>query len=177
VVENSEKDCLNDGDANVGSGADANNKNRPKVAQVALLGETYTLEELLPNRREFGFLVLLLAGIYLFTGFFLRPEAYPSIVGHLIIWALYALLTHLFWLALRRSKRCDFHSLETQPPQWLWVVGVLTYTVVAMLAESLFLPVDELIVLIGWYGSALLGLIAILHFAWLLIAKKVTLRG
>jgi len=37
--------------------------------------------------------------------------------------------------------------------------------------------VDELIVLIGWYGSALLGLIAILHFAWLLIAKKVTLRS
>jgi len=140
-------------------------------------GETYTLEDLLPNRSEFGFLVLLLAGLYLLTGFFLRPEAYPSIVGHLIIWVLYALLTFLFWLALRRSKRCDFHSLETQPPQWLWVVGVLTFTVFAMLAESLFLPVDELIVLIGWYGSALLGLIAILHFAWLLIAKKVTLRG
>jgi hypothetical protein len=139
-------------------------------------GETYTLEELLPNRREFGFLVFLLAGIYLLTGLFLRPEAYPSIVGHLTIWALYALLAFLFWLALRRSKLCDFHGLEKQPPQWLWFVGVLTFTVFAMLAESPFLPVDGLIGLIGWYGSALLGLVAILYFAWLLIAKKVTLR-
>lgn len=139
-------------------------------------GETYTLEELLPNRKEFRFLVLLLAGLYIFTGFFLRPEAYPSIVGHLTIWVLYALLALLFWLALRRSKRSDLRSLEKQPPQWLWGVGMLTFTFFAVLAESLFLPLDGLIGLIGWYGAALLGLTAILRFVWLLIAKKVSLR-
>ncbi len=135
-------------------------------------GESYTLEELLPDHGEFRFLLLLLAGLYGFTGLFLRPEAYPSIAGHLSIWFLYALLAFLFWLALQRSKFSNSQHPERQPPQWLWGVGILTFTVFAMLAESLFLPLDGLIGMIGWYGTALLGAMAILCFIWQAIAKK-----
>ncbi len=48
-------------------------------------GCQYTLEDLLPNQREFAVLVILLLGIYLFTGLTLHPEVFPPLLGHLVI--------------------------------------------------------------------------------------------
>jgi hypothetical protein len=135
-------------------------------------GRSYTLESLLPDRRELRFLIFLLAALYVFTGLFLRPEAYPSAVGHLVIWILYVFLALLFGLALRRSRFSTVQSLEGSPPQWLWIVGVLTFIIFAMLAESIFLPLSWLFMLTGWFGSALLGLMFFLRFTWLLFKKK-----
>jgi hypothetical protein len=45
----------------------------------------YTIEDLLPHKREFTVLVTLLLGIYLFTGLTLRSKAFPPLLGHFTI--------------------------------------------------------------------------------------------
>jgi hypothetical protein len=133
---------------------------------------SYTLEQLLPNTQELRLLILVLVGIYGFTGFFLRPEAYPNITGHWTILTLYALLAFLFGLSLRRSNPGNLQVPDKHPPQWFWAIGVLIFTTFAMLAESVFIPLAGLIELLGWYGAALLGLIGLLRFTWILVAKR-----
>jgi hypothetical protein len=135
-------------------------------------GKGYTLEGLLPNRGEFRFLVFLLTALYLFTGLFLRPEAYPPLTGHLAIWALYAAMILLLTLALRRSKSTPVELTKGRLPQWLWFPGVLTFTLFAVLAKSLLLPLNQLFEVIGWFAFAFLGVIVSLRLAWGLLKGK-----
>jgi len=135
-------------------------------------GKGYTLEGLLPNRGEFRFLVFLLVALYLFTGLFLRPEAYPPLTGHLTIWVLYAAMIPLLTLALRRSKSIPAELTKGRLPQWLWLAGVLTFTLFAVLAESLLAPLNMLFGLIGWFTFAFLGVVVSLRLAWGLVKKK-----
>jgi hypothetical protein len=135
-------------------------------------GRGYTLEELLPNRREFRFLAFLLAALYLFTGIFLRPESFTPLIGHLAIWVLYAAMILLLTLALRRSKSAESQLTEGRLPQWLWLAGVLTFTLFAVLAERLLAPLNMLFGLIGWFAFALLGVVVSLRLAWGVVKGK-----
>jgi hypothetical protein len=134
-------------------------------------GKGYTLEGLLPDRGEFRFLVFLLAALYLLSGFFLRPEAYPSALGHFTILTLYAAMTLLLVLALRRSKSSAAQMTEGNLPQWFWIAGVLTFTLFAVLAKSLLLPLNQLFGVIGWFAFAILGVTVFLWLAWGLLKR------
>ncbi|MFX0132228.1 MAG: hypothetical protein ACFFDN_01150 [Candidatus Hodarchaeota archaeon] len=67
-------------------------------------GRNFTIYDLLPNKIGFYILFCLLITYYIFTGIFLRPEAYPDIIGHISIWIIYSLIFILFYFNLKKSK-------------------------------------------------------------------------
>ncbi len=117
----------------------------------------YSLSELLPNGKEFRFLALWLAALYIFLGFNMFPERLPGIVGQSIILAFYLLVIWLFRLALKKSYT---HPIKTEkekvPARKYWLFIGLVFIAVLVSARALlnaFLPV---IVLLGWgIGSSL----------------------
>ena len=131
--------------------------------------QSYTIEDLLPTRRELAFVVALLAGLYLFTGILLRPEAYPHLLGHLTIWILYGLCALFLSLALKASRLHNDEMTAIPPPpfgaRFLWLGGILLYALTAVIAETLLLPLAGPIGLAGWFGAALLGVFCL---AWML---------
>lgn len=129
--------------------------------------QTYSLEALLPNRRQFRVLLLLLLGLYLLEGFALRPEALPGLLPQAVIWVLYA----FFFYGLRRSLR---HSPPTEPSApinpapltipWRFVVlWALIYTVTAALTAALFLPVSGGLMLLAWAAGIFLGVYTLVY--------------
>ena len=96
--------------------------------------ETNNLFDLLPERKEWRVLALLLIADYIVLGFVLRREALPELSGHIIIWALSLLLIGLFWLAKRRAEGgAPGQKHRTGAPvsvpfvfsrwSWLWFTG------------------------------------------------------
>jgi len=141
-------------------------------------GCQYTLEDLLPNQREFAVLVILLLGIYLFTGLTLHPEAFPPLLGHLVIWMLYGVCVALLLLALRISRRsaAPDSPLLIQIPQRFWLGGIVIFALTAALLESvsLFFPLEGFIGLTGWCGATLLGLLGFVLIARRLLRAQQT---
>ena len=129
--------------------------------------KSYTMEDLLPTRRELVFLLISIAGLYLFTGIFLRPQAYPPLVGHFTIWVLYGLCALFLTLALKASRipYVEAIAIPAAPlrVRFLWLGGIFLYALTAIIAETLLLPLAGLIGLAGWFGAALLGLFCL---AW-----------
>ncbi|MHA1299982.1 MAG: hypothetical protein ACTSO9_11230 [Candidatus Helarchaeota archaeon] len=67
-------------------------------------GRDYTIYELVPNQKEFYVLFSLLIIYYIITGIYLRPEAFPDIWGHFLIWLIYTTIFILLYFNLKRSK-------------------------------------------------------------------------
>lgn len=143
-------------------------------------GHNYTLADLLPNRREGIVLGCLLFGIYLFTGFTLRPEAFPPFLGHFVIWILYGCCIFCLILALRVSRQnppeADSLVRSVSARFWLWGIAAFTLTAAAAEALFLFLPLEGLTGFIGWYGVALLGLLSLIWVLRLLLGERRTLK-
>ena len=68
-------------------------------------GTEYTLSQLLPSKKEFIVLSVLLLVLYTVTGLYLRPEAIPDLMPQLIVWLAYAFLFGLLYLNLKRSRK------------------------------------------------------------------------
>jgi hypothetical protein len=136
----------------------------------------YTIEDLLPNKREFTVLMILLLGIYLLTGLTLRPEAFPPLSGHLTIWILYGFCIFLLILALQTSRQSTIpeNALPIRTPQRFWIWGILVFTLTSALIEaiSLFIPLDSIVGGIGWYVITLLGLLCFVRIAWSLLRDR-----
>ena len=72
----------------------------------------------------------------------------------------------MFIQALRISRQSETHpkdeavSQGISPHFWFWALAIFTIT--AMFAESVLLPIEGLIGAIGWYGVSLLGLISMI---------------
>jgi hypothetical protein len=83
----------------------------------------------------------------------------------------------LLTLALRRSNSAEPQLTEGRLPQWLWLAGVLTFTLFAVLAESLLAPLNMLFGLIGWFAFAFLGVVVSLRLAWGVMKGKSLTNG
>ncbi|MBI9048747.1 MAG: hypothetical protein JEZ00_04995 [Anaerolineaceae bacterium] len=132
-----------------------------------------TIEDLLPNRRELFFLLTLLIGFYIWTGFYLRPEAYPPLMGHVIIWILYTLCILFLIIALKASRSQINDTIIVSsiplPSRFLWLKYLLVYVLTLIIAITILKPLSGLIGLIGWFGVGILGLISLI---WMLRSMK-----
>ena len=67
-------------------------------------GNRYTMRELLPGRRAFIVLGVLLALDYIILGFLLRPEEIPDLASQASIWVLYVFFDYLLFRGLEKSR-------------------------------------------------------------------------
>jgi hypothetical protein len=137
---------------------------------------TYTFADLLPNKCEFIFLTALLLGIYLITGFTLRPEALPSLLGHLVIWTFYALSLIFLITALRYSRKVTMEKgefpLAKESRFWFW--GLLLFFIAAFVLEGVshLFSLEGVIGFICWYGVAVLGVFMLIWALRTLFKEK-----
>lgn len=120
----------------------------------------YTLPELLPDKKEFCFLAIWLAILYLFLGFGIYPERLPGIVGQGIIWAFYILVITLLIRALRVSSQenhLEKHHPITSKKYWLIIWVVFVFMLVT--AKAFLGSVANFIVLGSWFIGSLISVI------------------
>jgi hypothetical protein len=113
----------------------------------------YSLPELLPNGKEMKVIGILLAAMYLFMAAFNRPEAFPSLVGHVSILCLYAVFIYLFVRALKAQP-----AFESFAPGkfsfkrfWLFALALAAFSVL----PSTIPAVRGSGVAIGWVALCL----------------------
>ena len=119
------------------------------VWRTATGGRRYSLEQLLPTRREVLMLLVPLATLSVFLTVIARPEALPGAGPQLIVILIYIIVGGLLWLALRQSR--EAYLKPVPPPQWGW----RGWAGLALLAVGL-----------AWVGKATLG--KLLHIELLL---------
>ncbi len=130
-------------------------------------GKLYQLVDLLPNRKEWIVLALLLLADYISLSIVLRREAFPNLIGHLSIWGLYLFFGGLLWL----SRRIDQKSGSTQAAEavsqntpaliftrlnWIWFS--LGFIVLSAIASVLLGWAKDSISLVVWIFAIPLGL-------------------
>lgn len=116
---------------------------------------TYSFPELLPDRRELAGLGLLLAGLYVGLGAFLRPEVLPGFGAQATVWILYLGFGGLLVLRLRRDRMLGESPSPpgvSVPGRAMMAAGV-AFLVLAGLASVVLSPV-ALLVFVGMYGSS-----------------------
>ena len=121
--------------------------------------QTYTMAKLLPNRRQFKWLLIPAGIMYLVMGILIRPDWYPGLIGHLMIWILYAITIYLF---LQSQKKPALELEENElaswaPKRWLLLAGIfpLAATAGEILLGGLFAP----LALAFWFGGIIFGVV------------------
>lgn len=160
-VNTSVEDCLLSGVLSSGA-----------VALVMFLwtktkGKEYTMKELLPNKKEFSILLVLLLAYYAITAPLLRTEQLPDLGPQMIIWAIYAFLFVLLYLSLERSKAIELPKLKPPELNWKLVIGwILLFAASTTLSKLILGEVAIVLVIISW----IIGISA--GFASLILAFK-----
>ncbi len=123
--------------------------------------KTYTMEDLLPNQKQFKWLLVPTGIMYLAMSILIRPESLPGLGGHLIIWILYGIS---FYLLSRSRQTVDIDqepavfSLTTwENKRWLLLAAIFPLTATA--GELLLAPIADPLALIFWFGGIIFGLI------------------
>lgn len=125
----------------------------------ATRNQNYSLPELLPNKKEFTFLAIWLAGLYLFLGFSMFPERIPGLTGQVIIAIFYIVLLWLFRNALRLSRKKEANkSKEPVIPTKYWLLIWLVFTITLVAARALLQPLIGILVLLTWTLGSLISL-------------------
>jgi hypothetical protein len=116
------------------------------------------MADLLPNKKQFKRLLIPVGIMYLAMGILLRPDWYPGLLGHIMIWLLYGVSFYL----LNKSQQGtvltpDDTEIETwQLKQWILLAGIFPLAAVA--GEILTSPFSDLMALIFWFGGIAFGL-------------------
>lgn len=137
------------------------------IFRRTLRNHNYTITDLLPNKNQLRLLIGSLGLMYLVLGVGLRPDMFPPFSGHFVIWILYGFCTWMFILALRASKSqtSDTHlqdeavSKSVRPT--LWLGAMVTFTLVAVLAEVFLVAIEGIIGAIGWFGISVPGILSL----------------
>ena len=123
------------------------------IWKKATRDHSYSMEDLLPNQGQFKWLLVPAGIMYLALGILLRPDAYPGILGHLVIWILYGAAIYLLSRSLHTPAPV---SREVQLARWdekklLLLAGIFPAAAVAgeVLLQGIFTPVA----LISWFGG------------------------
>ncbi|MCL5270472.1 MAG: hypothetical protein M1457_07975 [bacterium] len=126
-------------------------------------GHRYILAELLPGRRGFVVLTMLLALFYLVTGLTLRPEIVPSLGPQVSIWILYLVYGWLLVIHMRRSRRFPAEdaaapaSGDLPPSPWPLVGLVVVTFITAAVVTRVILPGSMIFLQAGWLIGILSG--------------------
>ncbi len=142
---------------------------------------SFSLVDLLPNRREWIVLALLLLADYISLGVVLRQDAFPGLAGHLIVLGMYILFGGLLWL----SRRIDQRSVGSQaanpvpanPPTPLftrqnWVWFSLGFVVLSAVASVTLGWAKDGISVMVWIIGIFLGLFALSRTLWRMIKNR-----
>ncbi len=124
--------------------------------------QTYTFSELLPNRKQFHRLLIPTGLMYLGMGILLRPEAFPGLLGHLVIWILYGLSFSLLFRTLStpipvNPSNTNSGLIGVSTRRWLILAALFPLS--AVLGELLLAPIAEPMALFFWFGGIAFGLL------------------
>jgi len=128
-------------------------------------GQTYTIRDLLPDRREFTVLLALLLALYLLAGFFLRPKALPGLFPQMVIWLLYAVFCTLLYLNLRKPRPVGKSDVDDFSPLFSGKFAgflVLVFVAASVAVHVLLSPLSDMILLIAWVVGATIGVLSLI---------------
>ncbi len=120
--------------------------------------KTYGMDELLPNRKQFKWLLVPTAIMYLAMAILIRPDWYPGFVGHLMIWILYGVSFYL----LSKSQKAPEVILEEIElntwgnKKWLLLAGI--FPLAATAGEIILEIFAPFLALVFWFGGITFGL-------------------
>lgn len=124
-------------------------------------GTEYTLRQLLPSKKEFIVLSVLLITLYIVTGLYLRPEAIPDLMPQLIVWVVYAFLFGLLYLNLKRSRKIKtaVYSNVEIPISFLWKPFII-FSLIFFATSAIFVAagIGMFVMLAMWLFGILVGL-------------------
>ena len=124
-------------------------------------GRRYNMRTLLPNRKEFVVLTILLLAQYVFLGIILRPEALPGLFPQSIIWLIYAGLIVLLIVHLRKSLKRPCAGVISLPLKFSWKTLIslsLLFTGSSAVAKLLLKSFGNVIILSMWLMGGLIGI-------------------
>jgi len=136
--------------------------------------QSYNMEDLLPNQKQFKWLLIPTGIMYLVMGILVRPDWYPGFIGHLMIWILYGVSFYL----LSRSRNIPEpvpEPGETNLEIWenkRWLLLAAVFPLAATGGELLFGPIANSLALIFWFGGILFGVIMFLTALKLTFPKQ-----
>lgn len=100
------------------------------------VGTKYSMEQLLPDGKEFWILFSVLFAMFLVFGFIWAPERMPGPIGHLIILGLYGLFFVFLTLNINASKKIEMDERTKVK----WKIGIMVpvilfviYTIIALI--------------------------------------------
>lgn len=121
--------------------------------------QSHTMKELLPDRDQFSRLLIPAGLMYLAMGILVRPDWYPGLIGHLMIWILYGISIYLLWRSLQGSapQPAQENPAEWPARRWLLLAGI--FPLAAAGGGILFQSILEPLVLVFWFGGIVFGLV------------------
>ncbi len=133
--------------------------------------KVYSLDELLPNRKQFKWLLVPAGLMYLAMGVLIRPDWYPGLLGHLMIWLLYGITIYLFSRSQKQAPpAADNSELSSwEPRRWLVLAGI--FPLAATAGELLLTGFFEVLALAFWFGGIGFGLAAFIKAVKLTFPK------
>jgi hypothetical protein len=134
--------------------------------------KTYHMEELLPNKKQFKWLLVPTGLMYLVMGVLIRPDWYPDLIGHLMIWILYGIS---FYLLFRSQKNPEMAAESNkidiwEDKKWLLLAGI--FPLAATASELLFGWVGDVLAITFWFGGITFGVVMFIKAVRLTFAKR-----
>lgn len=126
-------------------------------------GSKYTIYQLLPGKREFQVIFVLLIVLYVLTGLAIRPEALPGISSQMNIWLIYGILFLLLYLNLKKSHAQRF-EIDDRPVNISYKTCLL-FSIIFTAGSASFKLIGGgmLFVLVtSWFGGSVLGILILL---------------
>jgi hypothetical protein len=110
--------------------------------------------------------------MYLVMGILIRPDWYPGLIGHLMIWILYGIS---FYLLFRSQKTPDMVFEENDQDtwgerKWLYLAGI--FPLAATASELLLGWVGGALAIIFWFGGIIFGLVMFIKAVRLTFPKE-----
>jgi hypothetical protein len=127
---------------------------------------------LLPNRKQFKWLLIPTGLMYLVMAILIRPEANPDLIGHLMIWLFYGLTIYLFSKS-QKSPAIPGNDIEMEkwePKRWLLLAG--TFPLAATAGEILLTGFFEIMALVFWFGGILFGVVVFIKAVRLVFPRR-----
>ena len=133
---------------------------------------TYSMAELLPNREQFKWLLIPVGIMYLAMGILIRPDWYPGLIGHLMIWILYGATIYLFSQSQKKpAPELEVRELENwEPKHWLLLAGI--FPVAATAGEIILGGAFEVLALAFWFGGIIFSITMFVKALRLTFPKK-----
>jgi len=122
---------------------------------------TYPMKELLPDPKQFRWLLVPTGIMYLALGLLLRPDALPGLGGQAVIWTLYAIC----FFFLFRSRKISNIVPKSEDPKleiWgdkRWLLLAAIFPLAAAAGEYILKPISNPLAVIFWFGGILFGVI------------------